>query len=48
MDHVIDMIVEEMIVVKAAVVDMVAVEADSVVATIAHVSYFVLSKKTWI
>ena len=40
MDHVIDTIAEEMIDVKAAVVDMVAVEADSVVATKARVSNF--------
>ena len=40
MDHVIDMIAEEMIDVKAAVVDMAAVEADLVVVTTAHVSYF--------
>ena len=40
MDHVIDTIAEEMIDVKAAVVDMAAVEADSVVVTIAHVSNF--------
>ena len=40
MDHVIDTIAEEMIDVKAAVVDMAAVEADSVVVTTAHVSYF--------
>ena len=43
MDHVIDTIAEEMIDVKAAVVDMAAVEADSVVATIAHVSNFYIS-----
>ena len=43
MDHVIDTIAEEMIDVKAAVADMAAVEADSVVATIAHVSNFYIS-----
>ena len=40
MDHVIDMIAEEMIDVKAAEVDMAAVEADLVVVTTAHVSYY--------
>ena len=40
MDHVIDTIAEEMIDVKAAVADMAAVEADSVVVTKAHVSNF--------
>ena len=40
MDHVIDMIAEEMIDVKAAVVDMAAAEADLGVVTTAHVSYF--------
>ena len=38
--HVIDMIAEGMIDVKAAVVDMAAAEADLVVVTTAHVSYF--------
>ena len=40
MVHVIDTIAEEMIDVKAAVVDTAAVEADSVVVTTAHVSNF--------
>ena len=43
MVHVIDTIAEEMIDVKAAVVDMAAVEADSVVVTTAHVSNFYIS-----
>ena len=40
--HVIDMIAEGMIDVKAAVVDMAAAEADLVVVTTAHVSYSVI------
>ena len=40
MDHAIDMIAEEMIDVKAAAVDMAAVEADLEVAMTAHVSIF--------